>query len=268
MVSPPTGSRSALDGPDTRRHLTVLFSDLCQSTRLGQLVDPEMLDEVLQHVREAAFAAISRHDGTVVQFHGDGVLAVFGYPQPHEDDVRRAAEAALDLHARVRSLDLGHLLPPGFALRMHSGIDAGLLLVRGGDAVFGRLSLVGDPPNTAAGLAGRAAEDGILATRHALEGCLPFFDVERVEDVTLKGDTESTPTYRIRGRTDVVRRFDASRRRGLTPFVGRERPLERLKEALGRSAAGELVRVSLVGDAGIGKTRTIEEFLQRRANAS
>ncbi len=267
MALQTTGPRSALDGPDTRRHLTVLFSDMCGSTRLGQRVDPETLDEVLQYVREAAFAAISRHDGTVVQFHGDGVLAVFGYPDPHEDDVLRAGEAALELHERIRSLDLGHLLPADFEVRMHSGVEAGLVLVRGGDAVFGRLALVGDPPNTAAGLAGRAAADEILATCTALEGSLPFFDTERADDIDTKGEAASIDAYRILGRTDITTRFEASRRRGLTPFIGRDEPLARLQSALEAAKAGRLGRVTLVGDAGLGKTRTVEEFLGRQRAA-
>lgn len=267
MAPQTTGPRTALDGPDTRRHLTVLFSDLCGSTGLGQRVDPETLDEVLQYVREAAFAVVSSHDGTVVQFHGDGVLAVFGYPEPHEDDVRRAGEAALELHARIRSLDLAHLLPPDYAPRMHSGIEAGLVLVRGGDAVFGRLTLVGDPPNTAAGLANRAGADEILATRTAFEGSLPFFETDLVDEVASKGDARAIDAYRVLGRTDVTTRFEASRRRGLTPFIGREVPLARLQAALDAATAGHLERVSLVGDAGLGKTRLVEEFLGRQRAA-
>ena len=79
---------------DERRHLSVLFSDLCGSTQLGHAADPEVLDEVLQHVKDAAFEVIARYDGTVIQFHGDGVLAGFGYPTPREDDVRRATPPA------------------------------------------------------------------------------------------------------------------------------------------------------------------------------
>lgn len=248
---------------DERRHLTVLFSDLSGSTRLGHGTDPEILDEILQHVKDAAFPIITAHGGTVVQFHGDGVLAVFGYPEPAEDDVRHATEAALSLHEAIRALDLSHLTPRGFEVRMHSGIDAGLVLVREGDAVLGRLKLVGDPPNTAAGLADRAGIDEILVRREALLGSLPFFETEDAPPVSKKGVATPIAAFRVRGRTGITRRWEASQRRGLTPFVGREDVQAALGQAFDALREGRMRRALIVGDAGIGKTRTVEEFLAR-----
>ncbi|MCR9096110.1 MAG: AAA family ATPase [bacterium] len=246
------------DGVDERRHMTVLFSDLCGSTRLGHAIDPEVLDEILGHVKEAAFRTIADHGGTVAQFHGDGVLAVFGHPDPGEDDVRRATEAALDLHAAIRDLDVTHLTPRGFELRMHSGLDAGLVLVREGDAILGALELVGDAPNTAAGLASRAGVDEILASRTALVGHLPFFETASVAPVSLKGIDAPVEVYRVSGTTGITRRWEASQRRGLTPFIGREEALDTLGTAFAEARHGRLRRVLVVGDAGIGKTRTVE----------
>jgi len=264
-TSPPQG------GPppetDERRHLTVLFSDLCGSTQLGHAADPEVLDEVLQHVKDAAFEVIARYDGTVIQFHGDGVLAVFGYPTPREDDVRRATHAALDLHDAIRSLDLRALLPPGFELRMHSGIDSGLVLVREGDAVLGRFKLVGDPPNTAAGLASAADVDQILASKTALLGSLPFFETTSIAPVALKGISNPVDAYRVEARSGITRRFEASQRRGLTPFIGRTAAMDALGHALDRARRGQLSLARIVGDAGIGKTRTVEEFLRTARTA-
>lgn len=252
-----------------RRHLTILFSDLCGSTRLGHATDPEILDAVLRHVKAAAFEVIARHGGTLIQFHGDGVLAVFGYPAPGEDDVRRATEAALDLHAAVRNHDLRHLLPRTFDLQMHSGIHSGLALVREGDHVQGRLELVGDAPNTAAGICARAVEGEILASRATLVGALPFFETEVVAPLVLKGKPEPMPAYRVLARSGIRTRFEASQRRGLAPFIGRRELLERLERGLERSRAGRSTRVRVVGDAGIGKTRAVEEFLRRaRAGGS
>lgn len=255
--------RPARGSGERRPYLTVLFSDLSGSTRLGHETDPEILDEVLQHVKEAAFRVVARHHGTVAQFHGDGVLAVFGHPTQHEDDVRRAANAALELHAEIRALDLAHLVPRDFEVRMHSGIDAGLVLVREGDAVTGHLELVGQAPNTAAGLASRAGRDEILASRHTLDGSLPYFVTTEAPPVELKGVDEPIEVCRIEGRTGVRTRFEASRLSGLTPFVGREDALRVLARCLDRARAGRLARALVVGDAGLGKTRTIEEFLAR-----
>lgn len=248
---------------EQRRHVTVLFSDLCGSTRLGRAIDPEILDEVLQHVKDEVARVIEERGGILVQFHGDGALAIFGHPSPAEDDVRRATEAALDLHAAIRGLDLRHLVPPSFELRMHSGIHAGLVLVRDGDAVQGRFELVGDAPNTAAGLSGAAGVDEILASRDTLIGVLPFFETEAVPPLSLKGIAEPLATYRVRRRSGIRTRFEASERRGLAPFIGRRDVLERLGRSLEQARRGRLDRVRVIGDAGLGKTRTVEEFLRR-----
>ena len=247
-------------GPEEKRHLTVLFSDLTGSTRLGHAADPEVLDEVLQPVKDAAFRAVEAHAGVVIQFQGDGVLAIFGYPDPQEDDVRRATEAALDLHAAVRDLESNGLVPPSLGVRMHSGIHSGLVLVREGDAVQGRYELVGDPPNVAAALCSRAGPDEILATRYALLGALPFFETETAQPFVLKGKPEPVPAYRVLGRSGARTRFEASRRRGLAPFIGREDALGSLVRGLDHARTGRSSRVRVVGDAGIGKTRTVEEF--------
>jgi len=242
--------------------MTVLFSDLCGSTRLGHEADPEVLDQVLAELKSAASRIITKHDGSLVQFHGDGVLAMFGHPTPHEDDVRRATEAALEYHDAVRQLDLSHLFLKPFEIRLHSGIHSGLVLVRAGGAVQGRFELVGDPPNTAAGICARAGVDEILVSESTLIGSLPFFETEAVEPLVLKGKPDPIPAYRVLARSDVRTRFEASRRRGLTPLVGREPQLESLQQGLVRASKGSLTRIRIVGDAGIGKTRLVEEFLR------
>lgn len=255
------GTAGSTVGGDERRHLAVLFSDLSGSTQLGRSTDPEVLDEILAHVKRVVFPIIESYGGTVIQFHGDGVLSVFGYPKPEEHDIRRAVDAAIDVHAAIRSLDLRHLLPRGFELRMHSGIDAGLVLVRKGDEVLGRLTVVGDPPNSAAGLADHAGRDEIYASDAAVGSILPFFEATAVPPTSLKGIDVALATHRIDGRSGITRRIDASRRRGLTPLIGRSKALEALQGALATAREGRLGRALVVGDAGLGKTRTVEEFL-------
>src|SRR5947209_1418518 len=97
-----TASGSAREG--ARQHLTVLFADLCDSTRLAEAIDAEVLAGVLDAWRDAAHAAVSRHGGIVVRVQGDGALAVFGHPQAGEQDVRRAVDAALDLRAELEAI--------------------------------------------------------------------------------------------------------------------------------------------------------------------
>jgi class 3 adenylate cyclase/tetratricopeptide (TPR) repeat protein len=247
-----------------RCHVGLLFSDLSDYTALNEASDPELVASLLGATKALAARVIEKHGGTLNQFYGDGFLAVFGLPTPSEDDVRHAAEAALELHAAIRSLELDAELPPGFVARLHSGIHAGLIYAREADSATGRYELVGDPVNTAARLCSAADSDEILASETALRGVEPFFETEAVAPLVLKGKGKPVPVYRVLGRTAVTTRFEARARRGLTPFIGRAEELALLLGAVERARTKKTVVVHVLGDAGVGKTRLIEE-LRRRA---
>jgi class 3 adenylate cyclase/tetratricopeptide (TPR) repeat protein len=249
-----------------RCHVGLLFSDLSDYTALNEASDPELVASLLQETKAVAARVIEKHGGTVNQFYGDGFLAVFGLPTPSEDDVRHAAEAALELHEAIRSLALDAELPVGFAARLHTGIHAGLIYAREADSVTGRYELVGDPVNTTARLCAAADTDEILASETALRGVEPFFETEAVAPLQLKGKGKPVAVYRVLGRTAVATRFEARARRGLTPFIGRANELGELVDALERARAKKTVVVHVLGDAGVGKTRLLEE-LRRRLEA-
>ena len=139
-----------------RRHIAILFSDLSKSTRISKVMEPELYADLLQQLRDIYEQLIPRHGGEIVRIDGDGVLCIFGYPVPHEDSGRRAAEAAIDLHRAVGSLDLAPAAP-GYPVQLHSGIHAGVVLVRGGDIVRGKFEILGDATNIAAHLCETAA---------------------------------------------------------------------------------------------------------------
>ena len=120
--------------PKGKRHrLTVLFSDLVGSTVLGRDVESEHLSELLDQLRQIWRRAVAKHGGRVIRTQGDGALAVFGYPTLREDDGRRAAEAAIDIHLWVGQLRHDGVSPALMPLRMHSGIHAGTVLLTEGD---------------------------------------------------------------------------------------------------------------------------------------
>jgi class 3 adenylate cyclase/tetratricopeptide (TPR) repeat protein len=246
-----------------RCHVSLLFSDLSDYTALNEASDPELVASLLEKTKALAARVIEKHGGTLNQFYGDGFLAVFGLPTPSEDDVRHAAEAALELHAAIRSLELDADLPPGFVARLHSGVHAGLIYAREADSATGRYELVGDPVNTAARLCAAADSDEILASETALRGVEPFFETEAVAPLVLKGKGKPVPVYRVLGRTAVTTRFEARARRGLTPFIGRARELAELLGAVERARTKKTVVVHVLGDAGVGKTRLIEELRRR-----
>ena len=262
----PAGDRPSAREVGRRCHVTLLFSDLCDYTSLSEVCDPEDVVSLLERAREAAARIVERHGGTLNQFYGNGFLAVFGLPVPREDDVRHAVEAALDLHEHVRELEFNFVSRQEFPIRLHSGIHSGLVFASESEPHCGRYQLIGDAVNTAARLCSAAASDEILASEVSLRGVAAFFDTQAVTPLSLKGKDEPFAAFRVFGRSGVSTRFEARVQRGLTPFIGRTAELERLSYALGQVLAGSAQLVQLVGDAGVGKTRLMEEFRQRSAS--
>jgi class 3 adenylate cyclase len=248
---------------DGERHrLTVLFSDLAGSATLAREMESEYLSELLGKLREIWHQAAVKHGGRVIRTQGDGVLAVFGYPRSGEDDGRRAAEAALDIHAWVGCLRHDGLSPALLPLRMHSGIHAGTLLLSQGDIECGRFDLIGEVVNTAAHLSRHAAPGEILASLDALGPHANFFELGQGQRDN--GRTLGLPRVcAVLGRGSVTRRFEATARRGLTPFIGRVEIVAFLMDFLGSTHPTARRCVVVVGGPGLGKTRLLEELLQR-----
>ncbi|MFT6558377.1 AAA family ATPase [Sneathiella sp.] len=251
-----------------RRHVTVLFSDLCHSTQLGALADPENTAEIVRSVKEAATKVISEFDGIVTQFHGDGILAIFGYPVPLENDVENAATAALALHKEINSLDLKDFLPEGFEAKLHTGIEAGLVLISDGNYLDGTLELVGDAVNVAAGISNAAADDEIIILDKTLGRARPFFNVSATAPVAVKGRTRPQPAWKIHSTTGISTRFEASKKRGLTAFHGREQELSLLQNYVSKAAFEGQQVVQIIGDPGLGKTRLLDEFSRQSGLAN
>jgi len=255
------GAKAA--GPQ-RRYLTMLFSDLTDSTRIASTMETEDYAELLSHLRGFYTDVIPRHGGTLVQIQGDGVLAIFGYPEAREENGRQATEAALDLHDLVRALGTR----PEFAhlrLSLHTGVHAGLVLFEAGDSVRGRFELLGNATNLASRLSDVAEADELLVSEETLGPELAFFQTSERRPLMLKGRVEPLSTYRILARAAAGSRYETRARRGLVPFVGRHAELGILERNLKEAMAGEHRYVALSGPAGLGKTRLAEEFLNRAA---
>jgi class 3 adenylate cyclase/tetratricopeptide (TPR) repeat protein len=261
----PGQAEAVADGE--RCHVALLFSDVCDYTALNEGADPEDADLLRKRIEELAERVIRKHHGSISQFYGDGILAVFGLPVPGEDDARSAIEAALEFHETIRAALWEMALPERFEVRVHSGVHSGLVFARKGDALHGRYKLTGDAVNTAARLCGAAQRDEILVSGAALRGIEAFFAAESALDLALKGKRLRVSAYRVTSRSDVRTRFEASSRRGLTAFVDRVSELEQLMQLLGESLDGRGRLVLVTGAAGIGKTRLLEEFALRVSNA-
>ena len=255
------------DENSQRRYLAILFSDLSDSSRLAGTMEAEEFSDLLQKLRRAYEDIIPKHGGTIVQIQGDGLLASFGYPEAHEDDGRRATEAALDLHELVRNLRFDPSPPKVSCLRLHTGVHSGLVLLSEGDDVHGRFGLLGNTVNIASRLSHVARSDEILVSKETLGAESHFYQTSASRALDLQGIADPIIVYGIFGRAQVGTRFEARAMRGLTSFVGRQTELQALKGSLYDIIRDKSQYVAIVGPAGIGKTRLVEEFLRGPANS-
>jgi len=242
-----------------RQYLAILFTDVRGSTRLGRQLEVEVFAELLGRVRLIWHAVAAPHGGLVVRTQGDGALVVFGHPKTAEDAGKRAVEAALEMHDQVRRLGAEMLAEQHGALRLRSGIHAGVVLLEEGDVERGRLDLSGDAVNVAAHLQQSAPADGIVASTDALGPHARLFTLGDELDPP-PASAPGVRALKVLGRSNAVLRFDATAQRGLTPFIGRQATLETLMRFLatgGRSPAC----IVLQAGPGMGKTRLLEEFL-------
>ncbi|MBV1876573.1 MAG: AAA family ATPase [Pseudomonadales bacterium] len=244
-----------------RCHATILFSDICGSTQLAEKYDPEVVAETLSQIRAVAEKIVAAHDGLINQFYGDGILAVFGFDKPSEEDIQKATVAALELHQTIANLSINRAFATPERIRLHSGIHADLIVVQEGDLLQGRYKLYGDALNTASRLADAAGEDEIFASASTVAGVLPYFLTEPVEPLSLRGKALPVDAYRILGQSSVATRFEASQLRGLTPFIGRVSELDECASVLRSALEGQIKITTIIGDAGLGKTRLVDEFL-------
>lgn len=237
-----------------RHHLVLLFTDLTDSTRIAADMEPEIYADLLTRLRELTNRIIAHHGGEVVRIDGDGALCIFGYPVAYEDAGRRATEAALDLHEAIAALD--HAIEPGLCPRLHSGIHAGVVLLRSGDMVRGRYEMLGDATNIAARLCDASSPDGLLVSAETLGGDANFFEVG--DPVTLQpgGRRKALRALPILGRSAMANRYQARTRDRLTPLAGRVTELATFRAWLQGGPAIPPVLLAH-GPAGIGKTRLL-----------
>lgn len=251
-----------------RVYVTVLFSDVSGSSEHAERLEAEEYGRLLEQFREFAREIVPKHGGSIARLQGDGVLALFGHIEPREDDGRRATEAALELHAAVGGLRAGegaHAVP----LQMHSGVHGGLLLLLAGDIERGRYDVVGEVPNTAARLCALAEPGEVAVSDESLGPRGAHFVVKQRSALKIRGRSDPLTVLRISSSQAASqtgaggRRIDAGRVRGTIPFMGRESLIEELLAGTSRSANGSAEVLVLMGEPGIGKTRTLAEFAAR-----
>jgi class 3 adenylate cyclase/tetratricopeptide (TPR) repeat protein len=244
-----------------RRFVIVLFSDLCGSTSISARLEPEIFAEVIERVRRAVYQIVPRHSGQIVRVDGDGFMCVFGYPEVLEDSGRRAVEASLELHKAVKEIDFTDIGEP-LKFTLHSGIHAGMSLIKQGDIIRGKLELLGEVTNIAARVCDASSADEILVTRQVLGLDVNFFHMGLMTNLKVRGRSGSLEVFPVLGRKDVETRDAARKTSRLTPFVGRRTELNRLETAFNTACNGGCRTSLLVGPPGIGKTRLLNRFLE------
>jgi class 3 adenylate cyclase/tetratricopeptide (TPR) repeat protein/ABC-type thiamine transport system ATPase subunit len=253
-------SRAALEGE--RKQVTVLFADLKGSTELIEGLDPEEARQLLDPALRVMMDAVHRYEGTVNQVLGDGIMALFGAPVAHEDHAVRACYAALAMQAAMRRYAEDVRRSHGLEMQARVGLNSGEVVVRAiGNDLHMDYSAVGQTTHLAARMEQLATPGSIRLTAATLRLAEGFVQVNALGQFPVKGLAEPVEVFELVGASAIRRRLQASAARGLTRFVGRQQELAALQQALERAGAGHGQVVAVVGEAGVGKSRLLYEFI-------
>lgn len=254
-------SGAAMQGE--RKHVTVLFADIKGSTALARQAGAETWHRVLDKFFSILTGAVHKYEGTVNQYTGDGIMALFGAPIAHEDHALRACHAALAMHQDLRAYADELRLKQGLNLSMRVGLNSGEVVVGAiGDDLRMDYTARGHVVNLAARMESMAEPGRIYLTRYTQTLVDGYFSLRDLGDIEVKGLEEAVRVYALEGLGELQTRLDVSRRRGLSRFIGRGNEFAQLEQALESAKQGDGQVVAVSGNAGIGKSRLCDEFLQ------
>ncbi|MCA0239816.1 MAG: AAA family ATPase [Proteobacteria bacterium] len=251
------GARSA---PDSERKIvTVLFADIKGSLELLAGRDPEDANRLLDNTLHRMMDAVHLYQGTVSQARGDGIMALFGAPTAHEDHAARACFAALKIQQAVAAYSAEALRTEGVAVQVRVGLNSGEVVVRAmRNDIYLEYTAVGEVTHLAARMEQGAAPGSIVcsaATARLVDGQVTL---RPLGELSVKGMAQPQPAYEVLG--DARSAGVPRRRATAAPLVGREGPLQALRSALAAAAGGRGQAVSIVGEAGLGKSRLVDEL--------
>jgi len=239
---------------EARKTVTILFCDVTGSTQLGEQLDPESLRRVMARYFEVAKDVIERHGGAVEKFIGDAVMAVFGVPAVHEDDALRAVRAAAELREALGALNAELAESYGTHLELRTGVNTGEVVT----GTEERLA-TGDAVNVAARLEQAAQPGEVLLGGETLRLVKDSVEVEAVAPLGLKGKADPVPAFRLLG----VTAGEPGAGRQTVPMVGRERQCHLLDDAFANVVGERACHLfTILGTAGVGKSRLVAEFLE------
>jgi class 3 adenylate cyclase/tetratricopeptide (TPR) repeat protein len=258
-------SRAALEGE--RKQVTVLFADVSGFTALSEKLDPEEVHQLMNRAFELMLGEVHRYEGTINQFLGDGVMALFGAPIAHEDHAQRAVHAALGMQYVLQGYGAELQRTQGITFRVRLGLNTGLVVVASiGDNLRMDYTAVGDTTNLAARMLNLAEPGQIVIAEDTHKVVSGYFVTQPLGAQVIKGKGEPVNAYEVVRARGLRTRLEVGAERGLTPFVGREHELTLLQERWAETRAGRGQVILLMGEAGIGKSRLLLEFQRRLAD--
>jgi class 3 adenylate cyclase/tetratricopeptide (TPR) repeat protein len=258
-------NRSAIEGE--RKLVTVLFADVADYTSMAEKFDPEEVHQIMDGCFKILMAEIHSYEGTINQFTGDGVMALFGAPVAHEDHAQRACYAALSIQKAIGEYGEKLKEDSGVDFIMRIGLNSGPVIVGSiGDDLRMDYTAVGDTTNLASRMEGRAKPGTILGTDHTHKLARDFFEFEPLGTVEVKGKEEPVEAFELKKPSEVETRIEAAAAKGLTKFAGRKNSMAALMEAYDKAKSGSGQVVGVVGEAGVGKSRLLIELRNELAN--
>jgi class 3 adenylate cyclase len=255
-------SKSVLEGE--RKQVTVLFADLKGSMELAEQLDPEEWHRVLERFFEILTEGVHRFEGTVNQYTGDGIMALFGAPIAHEDHAQRACYAVLqlqgELQAWAREIKREHGVGVPTRLGLHSG---DVVVGKIGDDLRMDYTAQGHTVGIAQRMEALAEPNTCYLSQTTAKLVSGYFALDDLGAFPVKGASEPIGVFELRGRGALRTRLDLSHARGLSRFVGRDADMQSLESALEQTQSGNGQVVGIVAEAGTGKSRLCFEFLER-----
>lgn len=252
-------SRSSFEGE--RKLVTVFFADVADYTSISESLDPEEVHQIMDGAFKILMDEIHKYEGTINQFTGDGVMALFGAPVAHEDHAQRACTAGLAIQEAMRIYGDKIEADTGVAFKMRVGINSGPVIVGAiGDDLRMDYTAVGDTTNLGSRMEGMARPGAVVVSGNTHRLVRDFFEFESLGKVEVKGKKAPQKAFELFKAGEVGTRIGASIAKGLTRFVGRKNSMAALLDAFEKVSSGMGKLVGVVGEAGVGKSRLLLEM--------
>jgi len=251
-----------------RKQVTVMFCDMKGFTPLSEKIGHEKIYSIMDEIFEILIHKVLDYGGTVNKMTGDGIMALFGAPIAVEDAPQRAIRSALAIQREMTRFSNRLKSESGIGpIRMRIGINTGPVVVGSlGNDLRVEFTAMGDTVNLASRMEGLAEPDTTYVTEETFKVTEGLFRFEALGERQVKGKEAPVKAYRVIATSTRRTRFDVSAEWGLTPFVGRERELDLLLDGFERAKAGRGQAFSIMGEAGVGKSRLLYEFRKAIAN--